>query len=189
MRIISGNYKGRRFQGKVPNGIRPTLDIVRESIFNSIHHSIEFNNATVADLCAGTGAMGIESISRGAEKCYFFDKSRKSCDYIKSSLVFFQIPTSQYQIICKDAVKSIKEIRSIDSQTKFDIIFIDPPYKEHIINDLLDIIQSDDLLNEGGIISIEYSSLSGVIPPNSFSIINKKRFGETEIIFLEKSSL
>lgn len=184
MRIISGKYKGRRFQGKIPNGVRPTLDMVRESIFNSVYNIIDISNAIVADICAGTGAMGIESISRGADICYFFDKNRKSCDYIKSSLDYFQIPDSQYQINCKDAVKALKEFRELNMNTKFDIIFIDPPYKEHIINDLLDIISNDSLLNEDGLISIEYSSVSGIVLPENFEIINKKHFGETEITFL-----
>ncbi len=186
MRIISGKYKGRKFQGKIPNGVRPTLDMVRESIFNSINHYFEFEESIVADICAGTGAMGIESISRGAKSCYFFDKNRKSCEYIKSSLDYFEINREQYQIICKDAVKAIKEFKEFNFGIKFDLILIDPPYKEHIINDLLDIIVADDLLNANGIISVEYSSLSGIVPPESLSIINKKKFGETEITFLEK---
>lgn len=185
MRIISGNYKGRRFQGKIPPGVRPTLDMVRESIFNSLGHLINFEDIITADICAGTGAMGIESISRGASKCYFFDKSRKSCDYIKSSLDYFGISKDQFNIICKDAVKAVKDIRTTDQNIKFDLIFIDPPYKEHIINDLLDIICKDGLLNEEGIVSVEYSSVSGITAPLGLELVNKKRFGETEIIFFQ----
>lgn len=184
MRIISGKYKSRRYDAKIPNGTRPTLDMVRESIFNIISNYTDFENSIICDICAGSGAMGIEALSRGAEFVHFIDKSRKACNYIKSFSDHLNIAKESYQIHCNQADKVIAELNSSENKPCFDIVFIDPPYADNVINPILAQLDEYSLVSEGGIISVEYSSISGIIPPPNFSQFNKKKFGETEVTFL-----
>jgi len=187
MRIISGELKGRRYQGKIPPGVRPTSDMVRESIFNKLSFLTDIDSAIVADICAGTGAMGIESLSRGAEKCYFVDKSRKSCDYIKSSLEYFGIEQDRYEIATKQSEKIVSYWKEIHPELKFDLIITDPPYIQTIINDLLNSVVEADLLAEDGIIVAEYASTGGLIIPPKLNLIDSRKFGETEVSYISYS--
>ncbi len=184
MRIISGELKGRRYQGKIPSGVRPTADMVRESIFNKLSHLMDLDSVIVADICAGTGAMGIESISRGAEKCYFVDKSRKSCDYIKASLDHFGVASDRYEIATKQSEKIVSYWKENKPDLKFDLIITDPPYIQNIINDLLNGIVEADLLSEDGIIVAEYASTGGLVIPPTLKIIDSRKFGETEVSYI-----
>ena len=88
MRIVGGEHKGRQLQGKLPSGIRPTLDAVRESIYNILNNYFDWEATTMADICSGSGAMGLEALSRGAKKVYFVDKSKQACNHIKKCSLF-----------------------------------------------------------------------------------------------------
>ena len=101
MRIISGIYGGRKINGKIPAGVRPTSDLARESIFNKLSHLIDIDEKMIADVCAGTGAMGIECLSRGAKHCVFVDSSRKSCDFIRQTMNELKIDKEQYSVLNK----------------------------------------------------------------------------------------
>lgn len=184
MRIISGELGGRRYQGKIPPGVRPTADMVRESIFNKLSHLIDLDGAIVADICAGTGAMGIESISRGAAKCYFVDKSRKSCDYIKATLEHFSVNKNNYDIINKPLEKITHYWKEINLELQFNLIITDPPYIQKIINDLLCDIVETKLLAPDGVIVAEYSSTGGIILPSELQLIDSRKFGETEVAYI-----
>ncbi len=184
MRIISGELGGRRYQGKIPPGVRPTADMVRESIFNKLSHLIDLDGAIVADICAGTGAMGIESISRGAEMCYFVDKSRKSCDYIKATLEHFSVNKDKYKVINKPLEKIAQYWKEDNPELQFDLIITDPPYIQKIINDLLCDIVETKLLAPEGVIVAEYASLGGIILPPELKLIDSRKFGETELSYI-----
>jgi 16S rRNA (guanine(966)-N(2))-methyltransferase RsmD len=184
MRIISGKYKGRRYQGKIPPGVRPTSDMARESVFNTIRNYTDIDQAVVMDVCAGAGALGIESISRGADSCIFIDKSRKSADYIKSSLDYFGVDKSQYQILIKAAEKSIPFIKESYPDYQADIVFIDPPYAANIINGILEDFVKFDSLSEEGIIVAEYSAAGGIVIPEKMVSVKQRQFGETKFDFI-----
>lgn len=119
MRIISGKFKSRRLKGTPPPGIRPTSDKLRETVFNILGPSTE--GITFLDGCAGTGAIGIEAISRGAAFVYFVEQSRKACQTIRENLKELDVREG-FKIIEMDLGKAFDIVGPVD------IAFVDPPY-------------------------------------------------------------
>jgi 16S rRNA (guanine(966)-N(2))-methyltransferase RsmD len=119
MRIVSGKFRSRRLKGVLPAGIRPTSDKVRETVFNILGPRIQ--GVTFLDGCAGTGAIGIEAISRGAAFVYFVEQSRKACQMIRENLKELNVQDG-YKIIEMDLSKALGVIGKID------VGFVDPPY-------------------------------------------------------------
>jgi len=185
MRIISGDLKGRQFKGAIPKGVRPTSDSVRESIFNILNNFIDFDNKLILDICAGTGAMGLESISRGASKVVFIDKSANVCTYIKKTMTEFKISPTKFEIINSDAVKALTRIAKDKTEHSFDIIISDPPYNLDILNEILSIIANANMLSKEGIIAIEMAGNSGVLIPETFEIVHSKVYGDTKVVLIQ----
>ena len=130
MRIIAGAYKGRNLKSPPSMQVRPTSDRLRETLFNVIAPRIE--DARYLDLCAGSGAVGIEALSRGARHVTFVDRSRKSCQLIESNVKLCRIPEEQYEIYQMTAEDFLRE----PSTESWDIVFFDPPYKEDYLRTL-----------------------------------------------------
>ena len=144
MRIIAGAYKGRNLKSPPSLQVRPTSDRLRETLFNVIAPRIE--DARFLDLCAGTGAVGIEALSRGARHATFVDRSRRSCQLIESNVELCRIPQEQYEIYQSTAEDFLRQSK----EQPWEIIFFDPPYKE-------DYSRTLDLLgNYGGLLIVEH---------------------------------
>lgn len=186
MRIVGGNLKGRFFSKKLPNGVRPTSELVRESLFNILYNLIDFNSLSVLDLCAGTGALGIESLSRGASSCLFVDSNNKVCSLIKEILNHFKIDIQKYKVINYDSTKLFHNRTIIPDNSKFDIIFFDPPYLAELYDKILFDIADGDFLTDYGLIVIEYGHNVKFNIPNVFNLLKEKKYGDTSIIILEK---
>jgi 16S rRNA (guanine(966)-N(2))-methyltransferase RsmD len=153
MRIISGEYRGRVLKSPPNLKTRPTSDRLRETLFNILNPKID-EETRVLDLCAGTGAVGIEALSRGAGFVTFVDKSRKVCGLIESNLDLLGIPEEQTDVVCSAAEDYVRRNRLEQS---FDIVFFDPPYK----NDYEAVLRGfgdDDskMLSEDGIFIAEH---------------------------------
>lgn len=144
MRIISGTAGGRKLITPEGMDVRPTTDNVKESVFNIIQFEIE--GRRVLDLFAGSGQLGIECISRGAEHVTFVDNDRKSVDAVKKNLKTCGMSAD---VFLTDAVSFLKDC------PKYDIIFIDPPYDSDLYEKVLENIYLFDILNVGGIIVCE----------------------------------
>lgn len=183
MRIISGIYKGRTFKGKIPDGIRPTQDAMRETIFNVLRNHADINGAKTADICSGTGAMGIEAISRGAVHTDFIDLSRKSCDYVKAVLNDLEIDKNIYNVYQSDAVKYVKN----NTYNEYDLIFTDPPYSANIINQIVHYAVVNNHIKKGGIIIAELAITSAIILPAECEICAEKTFSGAKTIFIKRS--
>lgn len=153
MRVISGLKKGYRLKGPKNRNIRPTEDRVKESMFNILGY-ID-HESLVLDLCAGTGSIGIEFLSRGAKKAYFVDKSKESIQCIKENLSHTKLE-DRAEVIKGDAIKAI--IKFGQSGVTFDYIFADPPYNSvELINDIVkNICLSGILKKDNGIFIIEH---------------------------------
>jgi 16S rRNA (guanine966-N2)-methyltransferase len=123
MRVIAGTYKGRNLKSPPSMQVRPTSDRLRETLFNVINPRIQ--GARFLDLCAGSGAVGIEALSRGAEHATFVDRSRKSCSLIEANVKLCRIPEEQYEIYQMPADEFLRTETS-----PWDIIFFDPPYQD-----------------------------------------------------------
>lgn len=132
MRVITGSARGKKLITLEGNDVRPTTEMVKEAIFSSIQFELE--NSVVLDLFAGSGQLGIESLSRGANKAVFVDNSKKSIETIKKNLEITDL-TEQSEIYNMNSIDFLK----ITNQ-KFDFIFLDPPYKKEILNEILPIL-------------------------------------------------
>ena len=129
--------------------VRPTSDRLRETLFNVIARRVP--DARFLDLCAGSGAVGIEALSRGAAHATFVDRSRRSCQLIESNLELCRVPEEQRDIYCAEATEFLKQNQS----NPWDLIFLDPPYKENYLR-FLEILGSAKLLNDGGLLVAEH---------------------------------
>ena len=148
MRVISGSARGTVLHSIEDISTRPTLDRVKEPLFNIIQNDIE--DTTVLDLFAGSGAIGIEFLSRRAKQVYFCDKSSKAVAMIEKNLEKTKLKEKAI-VYNKDYIDCINTVKNI----KFDIIFLDPPYKEEFALDAIEKISNLQLLKDDGIIIIE----------------------------------
>jgi 16S rRNA (guanine966-N2)-methyltransferase len=182
MRIITGIARGRMI--KAPEGMdtRPTSDRVKESLFNII--SKKLRDSIVLDLFAGTGNLGLESISRGAEKCIFVENNKHAYKVLKENidLLKFQDKSETY---FQEAFTTLKTLHRINQ--KHDIIFLDPPYGKGLIESSIKEIYNLDLLNSGGIIVSEYDSEDNVPETiGKIKIYRTETYGRTKISFWTK---
>lgn len=172
MRVISGKYKGKILIGFDIDGTRPTMDRVKESVFAIIQNNIK--NSVVLDLFAGSGSLGIESLSNGASECYFVDNNISLINIIKRNT---NNMSENIKIIKSDYKNALEIFKN--SKIKFDIIFLDPPYKLNLINDCLSKIIDYNLLNKEGIIVCEYEDEK--LNNDALTIIKEKNYGSKKI--------
>lgn len=172
MRVISGKYKGKKLIGFDIDGTRPTMDRVKESLFGIIQSNIK--NSIVLDLFAGSGSLGIESISNGASEVYFIDNNIELINVIKKNTMGINEKIHIMKSDYKNALEILK-----NSNVKFDIIFLDPPYKLNLITECLSKILEYNLLNKDGIIVCEYETEE--INSDILTLIKDKKYGSKKI--------
>ncbi|MDG1708451.1 MAG: 16S rRNA (guanine(966)-N(2))-methyltransferase RsmD [Emcibacteraceae bacterium] len=179
MRIIGGTYRGKKLITPPNAAIRPTTDRMRETLFNMLEHGAGpgIRGSRILDLFAGTGALGIEALSRNAEHVTFVDYDRSSMQLVKNNTALIGNPDNT-SYITLDGTK-------ITASQAYDIILIDPPYNKGLILLALQNILERSLLSEGGVIVIEYSSSEEMEIPSQFSEIKKKKMGEATFSILE----
>jgi len=184
MRIISGYLKGRKIDQPKDKTTRPLKDLTKESIFNILLHSNLFNfkidKMKILDLFSGVGSFGLECISRGAENVIFCEKYPETLKILKRNIVKFECEKKTK--ILENDIFDIKKIREIYKK-KFEIIFLDPPFKEKKVSSLLDDIISLKLLSNNGIIIIHRHKKEKEIFPESFKIVKTETYGVSKIIF------
>ncbi len=151
MRVIAGIYKGRRLKTLEGMRVRPTSDRLRETLFNVLAPRIE--GADFVDVCAGSGAVGIEALSRGAANVTFIESSRKAAGVISENLRQCDIREG-VRVINRDALTALKYLAS--REMKFDIIYFDPPYDSDIHSPVLWQIAKQNILAEDGIVIVEH---------------------------------
>mgnify|MGYP001230273670 CR=1 FL=1 len=183
MRIISGNYKGKKILLPKDKLTRPLKDLTKESIFNIIKHSkllnINFENSNILDLFSGVGSFGLECLSRGAANVTFLENYKEVLTILKKNID--NLKQQRSSVIIEKDIFSENTLKVLDN--KFDIIFMDPPYKEKKLVYLLETIIKLKLLKDNGIILIHRHKKEEDIFPNEFNIIIKKNYGISKIIF------
>lgn len=178
MKVISGLYKGRKIEGYDLEGTRPTMDRVKESLFAIIQNNI--NNSIVLDLFAGSGNLGIESLSQGAKYAYLVDFNKKATNTIKQNLSTLGIDNAE--ALNMDYEKALSYLK--DKQIKFDLIFLDPPYKTNYIEKSIELITKYNLLTETGLIICESDSLDKIVYNDDYKIIKEKKYGDKWVVIL-----
>lgn len=180
MKVIGGELKGRTIDMPKGADIRPTSDKVREALFNILKGKIE--GKAVLDLFAGSGSLGIEALSRGAESATFVDIQKRCIDTIKKNLRSLSIDTKRVRVLQYDTLKSIKKLS--DSKIRFDLIFIDPPYYGEWIKKSLISLNMYDILYNSYIIICE-SFKKDIVPDEvgQFKKIRQAHYGDTVLSF------
>jgi 16S rRNA (guanine966-N2)-methyltransferase len=181
MRIVSGTLGGRRIE--VPKGrdIRPTSDKVRGAVFNMLSSRSALEGAHVLDLFCGTGALGLEALSRGAEFCTFIDKSRESLDLTRRNVQAFGLEAQT--LLCLG--NASRAVQRPSKQPKATLAFLDPPYKQNLIPLALEMLHSENWLNpEGALCVIETEKTFQEPLPKPYTAIDERLYGDTKIMIL-----
>ncbi len=183
MRIIGGNFKGKKILIPKDKKTRPLRDLVKESIFNLILHSKKFNcsidNSNVLDLFSGTGSFGLECISRDSNMVTFFENYSEALYVLKKNIKSLNVD-NKCKIIEEDCFEFFKAKKSF--KEKFDIIFIDPPYKEMRINFLIYSILEKKILKNNGILIIHRHKKDNVAISHKLKILDQRTYGISKII-------
>ena len=185
MRIISGDYRSKKLFLPKNKETRPLRDLVKESIFNLIDHSkkinIDLKNSFVLDLFSGSGSFGIECLSRRAKQVTFLENYPEALEILEKNLKLLK-NNSNYQII-KDDFFNYFNLKNT-TEFKFDIIFIDPPYKESKINEIIQMIKKQKLLNKNGIIIIHRHKKDKIELTDKINILENRNYGISNIFFV-----
>ena len=184
MRIIAGKYRGRKLKSPSSLLIRPTSDRLRETLFNVIAPSI--GGARFLDLCSGSGAIGIEALSRGAAHVTFVDRSGKMCSLIEANLDLVLVSKEQVRVVQADAAEFLRR-SAAESVEAWDLIFFDPPYDSDYVR-ALEIISTNaaSLLTDGARVIAEHRHKTEL--PSSLGAIQRYRIlkqGDAALSFYE----
>ena len=185
MRIISGKLKGKKLFLAKDKATRPLKDLVKVSIFNLLDHSNivkkKLENSSILDLFSGTGSFGLECLSRGSKNVYFFENYVEAIKILEKNLNFFK-NSKNFKIFkfdCFEFFESNKEINK-----KFDIIFLDPPYKELRINKLIEKIIHKKILKNDGLIIIHRHKKDKLEISKKLKVLDVRNYGISKVYFL-----
>ena len=179
MRIVAGTYGGRRLQ--VPKGrdIRPTSDKVRGAIFNALEARRYVAGAQVLDAFCGTGALGLEALSRGADACTFCDQDKGSLALAKANAEELDV-VGQCAFILRDAVK----LAAAHSGQEYDLVFLDPPYRKALIDHVLQGLAENRCLRDEAVCVLEMEKGYEPNLGSSFSVQSDKVYGDSRVLIV-----
>lgn len=186
LRIIAGQYRGRNLKSPASLEVRPTSDRLRETLFNII--SSRVSGSRFLDLCAGSGAVGIEALSRGASHVTFVERSRKICELIKSNLELCRCPKDKTEIVPSDAGAFLRRALARPHEP-WKLVFFDPPYTSDY-DGALEVFGSNELLEESGLLIVEH--LSKKVLKDEVGRIKRARIlkqGDSSLSFYQKRQL
>ncbi len=185
MRIVAGNARGRRIA--VPKGleVRPTTDRVREALFSSLGRRVI--GAGVLDLFAGTGALGLESLSRGATFAVFVEQAKRTRDILIQNIARCGFQASS-RILGMEAVSALRKLRKLQQQEpRFDLVFLDPPYAGPMMDRALSCLAESPLLGDDVLIVAEHPADNPPTAPRGLEIASHKRYGKTILSFVQRT--
>ena len=180
MRVIAGCAKGHRLKAPKGMGTRPVLDQVKESMFNIL---FDVNGKRALDLFAGTGAVGIEALSRGVVHCTFVENNRAALECLHTNLEHCRL--QEFAIVIPTVVAHAFKRNLLVGP--FDLIFVDPPYEQGLINPTLEMVASSGCLATNGRIIIEHHPHELIEPPSEIILTDQRRYGQTRVSFLRFS--
>lgn len=182
MRVIGGIYGGRKIKSPKGKNTRPTSDMVREALFNILGNKVL--NSTFIDVFAGTGAVGLEALSRGSKEVFFVEKDPNAYKLILQNLESLGIK-DKINVIKKDALEGLKILNK--KGIIFDIIFMDPPYYKNLILPCLEFIKNSALATPETIIVLQHAYNENFINELAgFKLLKQKKYGDTLLTFMAK---
>ena len=177
MRIITGKFKGRILNTVKDNGVRPATDHVKGTIFNVLQNRLRVEGARVLDLFAGSGSLGFEALSRGADHVVFVDDRKEVLDVIERNAAMLDC-VDTCEIMQSDALAFIR-----CEHSQYDLIFADPPYAFEDLPAIPELVFSHKLLKKEGFLIIEHSKHTTFPINNSYRVVVNKEFGNTRVNF------
>lgn len=170
VRIIAGEYRSRKLEFPSLDGLRPTADRIRETLFNWLQDSIA--GETCLDLFAGSGALGFEALSRGASQVDFIEQNPSAANSIRSNIE--RLDAKHGDVVCADALEWLD--RYAQDSKKYGLVFLDPPFKSEMLGRAIARLESANLLRDGGLVYIEKErqSTDDSLPSNWIEEKNKK---------------
>lgn len=183
MRIIGGTARGRSLIAPAGEKTRPTLDFVRESLFNIIRWDVQ--DARVLDLFAGTGALSLEALSRGAREAVLIDMDRDACAAIRKNM-----ETSRLGDRCRLIARDYRQAMDMLSREglRFDVVFIDPPYRMENTGEMCAALYDKGLLGEAFLIVVEHRRGMAPLLDERFEAFDLRRYRDTEITFVRRAA-
>lgn len=186
MRIVAGRFRGRAIAAPRHEGLRPTSDRVRESVFNVLEHGIEdfaIAGARVVDLFAGTGALGLEALSRGAAFCLFVEDSAQARALIRDNIEAMQL-TGVARIFRRDATK----LGPAGTMEPFALAFLDPPYGKGLAELGLAALVEGGWLVKNAIVVVEERAGTDIALPEAFAELDRRAYGDTQVLIARYQS-
>ena len=181
MRVIGGTLRGRRLRTVGGLAVRPTSDRLRETLFNIL--SPRITGTRFLDICAGSGAVGIEAISRGAAEVTFIERSRQACSVVEANLAALGI-AQQATVINRDAVAAVKRLEQ--EAGGFDLVFFDPPYASPIYGEVIKQLGAGNLISTGALVIVEHLAKASPEPEyGRLRIFREVKQGESALAFYQ----
>jgi len=184
MRIVAGRFRGRTLKAPDDGQLRPTSDKVRQAIFNILEHgqfasSFQLEGARIVDLFAGTGALGLEALSRGARYCLFIEEAAEARALIRENVEALGL-TGASKIWRRDATT----LGKLDTLSPFDLAFLDPPYRKDLIAPALKGLATGGWLNANALIVAEAAEDEAIPTVEGYETLDDRIYGDTRIAFL-----
>ena len=184
MRIISGKFRGTKLFIPLDKKTRPLKDLAKEAIFNTLHHSKKFSpklkNAKILDLFSGTGSFGLECLSREAKKVTFVENNNNALKILLKNISKLKVE-KKTKVVSFSVFSYLLNIKDFDR--KVDLLFLDPPYKEKNIFELIGNIHKSNILKNNGIIVLHRNRRTGDKYPENFKILDIRNYGISKITF------
>ena len=179
LRIIAGQWRGRKIKFIDQDGLRPTPDRVRETVFSWLQADIP--NSACLDLFAGSGALGFEAASRGAASVTLVDSSSQSCKIMLENAVLLH--STSIHVVTSDAERYLKE-----RSTKYDVVFLDPPYKLNILPQVFMMLEQGQCLSEHAKIYVEHN-VKQTLPelPDNWQVLKNKKAGQVSYCLISRT--
>lgn len=180
MRVVGGRLKGRTLKGPASTSIRPTSDRLRESLFNILEHAYDapVEGARVIDVFAGTGALAIEALSRGAAFALFVDQGAEAAAIIRANVEALGLAGTT-RLLRRDA----RKLGAAPKGERYDLAFLDPPYGKGLAAPALTALRDGGWLEKGALIIIEEAVQSELALPQGFAVLESRHFGDTQVVF------
>lgn len=179
MRVISGKFKYKTLMSPQGNNVRPTTDRIKETIFNILSSRGKIGAIYALDLFGGSGALGIESLSRGATKVVFVDKNADSVKLIRENLANVGALKETYEVYKVDYAFALKKLAG----KRFDLVFADPPYAAGLEKDIMELVLKYDILSHNGVLVIEHDVTNAFEVSEKFQA-DRRACGNTGLTFL-----